>query len=196
MSMRSKVSGIRYRVSGIKFFIFSMVLAGCSLQLAACGYTTRSTVSNKYKTIYISPFANRVDITSDANAGNRYKIYKPLLETDITKSVTSKFLIDGNLRPVKKESADLILKGELVDYRRDALSYNNDNDAEQYRINLVVDLSLWDNKENRLIWEEKSFTGETDYFASGVSAKSETSAVNDAIADLSRRIVNRAVDVW
>jgi hypothetical protein len=176
------------------FFIILPV--ACSLWLAACGYTTHSMVSNKFKTIYITQFANKVDITQETYSANKYRIYRPMLETDITRAVIDKFLFDGNLKPVKSESADLVLKGELTEFRRDPLRYTDSDEVEEYRINLVVNIGLWDNKENKLIWQENNFTGDTTYFVTGQAAKSENIAVNDAISDLARRIVERAVEQW
>lgn len=175
-----------------KFFLIV-----CSLSLfAACGYTTHSIIRDKFRTIHIKPFVNKIDITRETDTATRYKVYKPMLETDITKSVINKFLFDGNVKPVAEDSADLLLKGELVEFRRDSLRYTNNNEVEEYRINLVVNLSLWDRKENKLLWEEKNFTGDATYFVSGPQAKSEDSAINDALSDLSRRIVERVVEQW
>jgi hypothetical protein len=153
-------------------------------------------IADKFQTIYIVPFVNKIDITSDADVANKYKIYRPMIETDITRSITERFLFDGNLRPAHKENADLILKGEVVEFRKDPLRYTDDDVVEEYRINLVVNISLWNNKENKLIWAEKNFTGDTTYFTTGSSAKSEGTALNDALKDLARRIVERAVEQW
>lgn len=185
------VHGLRLKSIFVAFCLLSSAFC-----LVSCGYTTRSMISSKFKTIYITPFINKIDITKETDAATRYKVYKPLLETDITKSVVEKFLFDGNLKPTRKESADLILKGELVEFRRDPLRYTDNDEVEEYRLNLLVNISLWDNKENKLVWEENNFTGETTYFTIGTSAKSETLAINDAISDLSRRIVERAVEEW
>lgn len=167
--------------------------------LGGCGYTARSMISNKFKTIYIVPFVNKIDITKEAYTASKYKLYKPTLETDITKSVTNRFLFDGNLRPVKEGSADLILRGELIEFRRDPLRYTDNDEVEEYRINLVVNISLWDKKEDKLVWEENGFTGDSTYFTSFTTAgvaKSDDAAVNDAITDLARRIVERTVEQW
>jgi hypothetical protein len=59
-----------------------------------------------------------------------------------------------------------------------------------------VNIGLWDNRENKLIWEENSFVGDTTYFTRGNLAKSEDLAISDAIKDLARRIVERAVEQW
>jgi len=190
------------RRSKIQIVQIILLFAFCSLLstfFAGCGYTTRSMISNKFKTIYVVPFVNKIDITKEEYTGNKYKLYKPMLETDITKSVTNKFLFDGNLRPTREDNADLILKGELIEFRRDPLRYTDNNEVEEYRINLVVNISLWNKKENKLVWEENGFTGDSTYFTSFTKSgtpKSDDTAVNDAIIDLARRIVERAVEQW
>lgn len=184
------------RVLKLKSATFGLLFLACILQLASCGYTSRSMISNKFKTIYITPFVNKVNITEEAYAANKYRVYRPMLETDITKTVVNKFLFDGNLKPTTEESADLILKGELVEFRRDSLKYSDADEVTEYRINLAVNISLWDKKENKLLWEENHFTGDTSYFTTGTQAKSEDTAVNDALSDLARRIVERTVEQW
>ncbi|MFA4842472.1 MAG: LPS assembly lipoprotein LptE [Candidatus Omnitrophota bacterium] len=166
------------------------------LSLAGCGYTTRSAISNKYQTIYVTPFVNKIDITQETDVANKYKLYRPQLETDVTKAAINKFLFDGNLRPVKLQNADLTLKGELLEFRKDPLRYDDNNEVLEYRVNMVVNIFLWDNKTNLLVWEENRFTGETSYFTSGTSIKTEAQAISDAITDLARRIVERAVEEW
>lgn len=179
-----------------KLLSLAILFMACSLQLAACGYTSRSMISNEYKTIYVPPFANKINITQEENVANKYRIYRPQLETDITRAVVNKYLFDGNLKPVKEEAADLILKGEVLEFRNDPLRYDDNNEALEYRISLLVNLSLWNRKENRLIWQENNFTGESTYFTSGSQAKSEASAINDAVSDLARRVVERTVEQW
>lgn len=167
-----------------------------SALMAGCGYTTRSMISDKYSTIYVTPFENKIDVTQQAYAANKYRVYRPTLETDITRSVNNKFFTDGNLKPIQEELADLILKGELVEFRRDPLRYTESDEVEEYRINIVVNLILYDRKENTPAWQENQFTGDTTYFTTGSQAKSEDTAVNDALSDLARRIVERTVEQW
>jgi hypothetical protein len=183
-------------MSDVRFFCF-LFSVFCFLfsVISGCGYTTRSLIAHEFKNIYVQPFINKVDITQEVYAGDRYRIYKPLLETDITKSVINKFLWDGNLKPQDEQNADLILKGELIDFRRDPLRYSDNDEVLEYRINLVVNIILLD-KQNKLIWQEDHFTGDTSYFTTGAQAKSEDTAINDAVSDLARRIVERTVENW
>lgn len=164
--------------------------------LSGCGYTTRSMISNKFHTIYVTPFVNKIDITSEADAGSKYKLNRPMLETDITRSVINRYIFDGNLKLAKEELADLVLKGEVVEFRKDALRYLNNDIVSEYRINLVVNLTLLDKKEDKIIWQENNFTGDTTYFAQGSQQKSEDTAVRDALNDLARRVVERTVEEW
>jgi ABC-type uncharacterized transport system auxiliary subunit len=164
--------------------------------MLGCGYTTRSMICNKYRTIYIPPFVNKIDITKETDVGSKYKIYRPLLETDITKAVVDKFLFDGNLKPTDFQNADLTLKGELIEFRKDPLRYDNDDNVLEYRVDIITNLVLWDNKENKSVWEEKGFTGDATYIVSGTGATTEAKAISDAITDLARRIVERAVEEW
>ncbi len=184
-------------------FFLSLATMFCLLAtvLTGCGYTTRSMLSGKYKNIYITPFLNKVNVTQEAYSANKYRIYRPMLETDITKKVINRYLFDGNLKPIKEDRADLVLKGELIEYRKDPLTYNADNnEVAEYRINVYVNLSLWDTKENKLLWEEKNFNGNYTYFTSFASGNvvrvSEDTAVTNAIDDLARRIVERTVEQW
>jgi hypothetical protein len=161
-----------------------------------CGYTTRSMISTEFKTIYIPPFVNKIDFTQESDVGNKYKINRPLLETEITKAVVDKFVFDGNLKLGDTQSADLTLKGELVEFRRDPLRYTTNDDVEEYRLNMVVTISMWNNREGKLLWEEPRFTGDTTYFTTGTQAISEDAAITTAIKDLARRIVERTVEQW
>ncbi len=70
--------------------------------LTGCGYTTRSMISSEFKTIYIQPFVNKIDFTRETSVANKYKIYRPMLETEITKAVINKFIFDGNLKLKEK----------------------------------------------------------------------------------------------
>ena len=171
------------------FYLFAAVLSGC-------GYTTRSMLYGKYKTIYVGPFLNKVDVTQESFSASKYRIYRPMLETEITKKVINRYLFDGNLKLAKEPDADLALRGELIEYRKDPLSYTVDTEnVTEYRINIFVNLSLWDVKENKLVWQENNFNGNYSYFTADNEVP-EAIAVNNAIEDLARRIVERTVEQW
>jgi len=62
------------RAKTLLFAVCSLVLTGV---LAGCGYTTRSSIGGKYKTIYVTPFVNKIDITREGDVASKYKLYRP-----------------------------------------------------------------------------------------------------------------------
>jgi len=166
------------------------------LVLTGCGYVTHSIVTDKYKTIYVTPFVNKTDITNESYTGGYYHVYRPHLESDVTTAVVNKFLFDGNFKPVRMEDADLILKGAVTNFRKDPLRYDDNNNVIEYRVTIVINMSMWDRKENKLLWEENGFGGDTDYYTTGLTEVSEATAANAALTDLARRVVERAVEQW
>ena len=141
---------------------FAIICAGilCFL-FAGCGYTTRSMIAGQYRTIYIAPFANKVDITRENDQSNNYRLYRPMLETEVTSALVQRFLRDGNLRPVtSRDSADLVLEGSLTDLRKDALRYTSSDDVLEYRVDISVNMSLFENAGQKILWQENGFTGD------------------------------------
>jgi len=160
--------------------------------LTGCGYTTRSTLAGHLNTIHVEAFDNKIAYTSSTSKS----IYFPLLEVDIRNAIIDRILFDGNLKIADAGQSDLVLKGELIGYEKQPLRFTDGDDVEEYRIHVIVSLKLWDNSKNALRWSESRFVGESTYFVRGSQVTSEESAVNEAIADLARRIVERTVEDW
>ncbi len=175
----------------ISFFIFFILLISCVI-FVGCGYTLKSALPDAYKSIYVEPFKNSINFTSETGK----RIYVPLLEVKIRDAIVDRFLFDGNLKVADKYSSDLILSGELKGYNRSVLRYTDDEDAEEYRVTITVSLRLIDARTGKLVWEEPSFSGEADYFVSGAFAESEDTAIDNAVVDLARRVVERTIENW
>jgi hypothetical protein len=173
--------------------ILSLTLLILTMTLSlSCGYSTKSALPARFRTVYIEDFKNKISFTTE-QARN---IYIPLLEVTVRDAVVDRFLFDGNLRIAKPETADLVLKGELVQYQRDALRYTDDDDVEEYRVQIIVNLILLDTKLGEPLWTENGFGGEATYFVSGPLAGTEENAVQEATVDLAKRIVERAIENW
>lgn len=166
------------------------------LLISGCGYTTRPGLPSQFRTVYIQPFTNKIDVTQLATNEQRFPIYRHKMEADITAAVISRFQFTGLLRPANAQHADTRLEGELVDFHRDALRYDASQQVEEWRLNVVVDLRFLDQTTQTLLWEEKGFTGDTTYFARGAKTESEAAALDRAVTDLARRIVERTVENW
>lgn len=166
------------------------------LVIGGCGYTTRPGLASHLRTVYVKPFTNQIDVTQLTTGNERFPIYRHRLEVDITDAVLDRFQFTGLLRPSTVERADCRLEGELTQFRRDALRYDASQQVEEWRLSLVVDVRFFDQTTQTLIWEEKGLTGDVTYFALGTKVESESSALDRAVTDVARRIVERTVENW
>lgn len=160
--------------------------------LSGCGYTTGSLLPGNYRIIAIEPFKNNVGFVAE----NSRRLYVPLLESKVRAAIIDRFNFDGHLRVKESQKADLILKGELTGFDREELRLSDNQDVQEYRIRITVSLTLIDPAVEEPVWVEPSFSGETTYFTTGPQAKSEADALEDALIDVSRRIVERTIENW
>ncbi len=176
------------------------VIIAAAVSFGGCGYSVRSLAYDKSTKIYVRPFENKIDlnIAEEYSDRNPYRLYRPGMETKITDAVINRFLLDGYLKVVSGEAqADLVLKGELSNYEKQPLRYNEaTQDVEEYRANIVVNMTLTDLRNEKTVWAENGFVGYTEFALVGPKAISEDAAINDAVEDLARRVVERTVEDW
>lgn len=129
--------------------MISKVAALLLLVLAGCGYSFRSPVPEHLNTVYVPTF------------GNETREFQ--LTQQLTESVINEFLSESRLELVgEEESADLVVRGTIVDYEEEALSYDPgraaDPDVFSRRVILTVDLTLEDRVQERTLWENPSLS--------------------------------------
>lgn len=167
-----------------------------AILLSGCGYTSGTLLPSDQRAIHVENFENRIDTARVVSDRREYYGYRPNLETDIRRALVRRFISDGNLDIVEKNAADLVLEGALTDYRQLPLIYDDDDNIEKLRIRIYVDLKLINNRTGKTIWRETGFMGREDYSLIGPNAQSEHQAVESAVEDLTRRIVERTVEAW
>ena len=173
--------------------IFVLLLVAVS---AGCGYTTSSLLPPELDSIHVENFENKIDPAQEVSNKRASYTYWPGLETDITRAVIDGFIFDRHLDVERKSKAALILKGELTSFRQYPLSYDKNDNVVEFRIEITVNLQLYDNLNGKEMWEEISFMGEGTYSISGSNATSESEGVKRAVKDLAQRIVERVVEAW
>lgn len=162
------------------------------LAFSGCGYTTGSLLPSNYKTLFVEPFSNKISFINE----NSHALYVPQLETKVRNAIIDRFQLDGHLRLNDSNQSDLVLKGDLVSYEKDDLRSDNNQNVQEYRLRIVVALTMYDNTTGQVFWKEPSFVGESTYFTTGSAAKSETQALEDTFTDLARRVVERTIENW
>ncbi|MFH1478674.1 MAG: LPS assembly lipoprotein LptE [Candidatus Omnitrophota bacterium] len=173
--------------------IYSFIFIICAMY--GCGYTTATVPRGGIKTIHIDIFKNSIDITKEVSSKDKYEVYRPDLEVDIRDAIVERIFLDGHLRVSRGEATDAVLEGEVVEYRKDPLRYQDENVTE-YRISLVCNFALRRSGDPEVLLEETNLTGDSTYFTTGTLSKTEDEALKDATKDLARRIVNRIVENW
>lgn len=168
------------------------ILAMTLCFVTGCGYTTGSVISSRFQTVYVAPFKNKIDYGSEKEKN----VYLPLMEVKVTNAVVDRFLFDGNLDIATEDRADIVLKGELLRYERSPLRYDDNDEVQEYRIAITVNISLWEPGKSEPVWSEPYFMGDTTYYTSGSLVITEDAAVEKAITDLARRIVERTIEDW
>lgn len=173
------------------------IICFLALFLAGCGYTTKTLLPNYIKTVYVENFKNKIDLTAEVSDKVPYKLYKPGLENDMTKAVVDRFIFDGNLKVTKeRDEADAILSGELLEYVKEPLRYDSDDNVIEFRVRVVVAAKFLDRKTNKIIWQSGKFSGESSQRTEGALQKSEDTAKDEAVADAARRILEKTIEVW
>jgi len=172
----------------VRYFLCILLV----LAIAGCGYTTGSLLPKNYRKIAIQPFQNKVGFTDENIQG----VYVPVLETNVRTAIIDRFLFDGNLHIADPDKADLVLNGDLISIEQDDLRQDVNQNVQEYRIRIIVSLSLTDTATGKVLWKEPSFTGETTYFLTGTQATTQGAAIDAALTDLATRVVERTVENW
>ncbi len=174
---------IGFRVSDLRSYFHSasvVFLCLCGVIFSSCGYTTKEVLPSNIGSIAVQPFENHT--------------FEPGLEINLNQKLTERILFEGVARLESPSSAEAILRGVLLEYRRDPLRYSDTEEVEEYRLKLIVDVVLESSPTHEILWRESSFTGESTFFTAGSLAKSETDAREELLEDLARRLVGRLAE--
>jgi hypothetical protein len=134
--MRSAESGMRNKTVIVMLFASLVVVSSCGYRMSGTGFL----VPEGTKTIAIPGFINNTN--------------EPYVDVDVTMAVVNEFVADGRLRVVDVETAELVLRGQVVKYEVIALSYTANSYVQQYRVHLVVNASLDDLRSKKTLWRE------------------------------------------
>jgi hypothetical protein len=171
-----------------RYFLCILLVLG----ITGCGYTTGTLLPPKYRKIAVQPFQNKVGYVNENISG----VYVPLLETNVRTAIIDKFLFDGNLHIADPDKADLVLSGDLTGFVQDTLRQDVNLNVQQYRLRIIVSLTMTDAATGKILWKEPSFAGETTYYLTGTQAQTQSAAIDTAMNDLATRIVERTVENW
>lgn len=171
--------------------------------LSGCGYTTQSSLDPKYQTIYVEAFYDQ---------SREYDLQAPL-----TNAVSRKFINGDRLRVTRRDEADLVLEGVLLDYKLKGLTFDQNDDTTQFLLVIGAGVRVTDRHTGEVLWQEEMMAGETTFYtlAAGQSSdrlrgnaevflptvrsfasEEENRAASEALEQLASDIYYRTVEPW
>jgi hypothetical protein len=167
--------------------LFLLVTAAFALLGNSCGpYTFTPNLPGYIKTVAIPLFKNP-------------RTFKYGAERVITDAVIDEFIADGTLDVIDEYDADSKLTGEIVSYKKEALSYDVHELVYEYNLAIVVSVTFQDVRSGEVIWREKSMYESVSYFTVETSegpAETEDEALERLAEELAQKIVNRTMQGW
>lgn len=159
------------------------VVFAIALLLAGCGYSFRGSLPPHIRTVAVLVLEN--------------KTQQPGVEALITNALVEAMVSSGRLRLVKAEEADAILSGAVVGYTIESVAFDRSANVTEYRLHIVLNLTLRDAKRKEDLWKEDGIRERADFKVPGqvsVTLIREDEALRRASVDIARAVVNRAIE--
>jgi hypothetical protein len=162
----------------------ALALAIAAAAVLSCGpYTFNPNVPGYIKSVAIPLFKNP-------------RTFKYGAERVLTDAVIDEFVADGTLDVAGEDVADSKLQVEIVNYKKEALSYDVQEVVKEYTLAIVVSGTFTDLINNQVLWQEPSMYESVSYYAIGPNAETEDDALDRLAEELARKIVNRTLQGW
>jgi len=168
-------SGLRFTIYCLLFTVYFLLLS-----ISGCGvYSFSGSGLSGIKTIAIPVFDNQT---------GEYGIRETL-----TEKIAERFVQDNTLKVVNEKIAESILQGIITKYEREAHTFDEQENIEEYIVRIWVKVTFEEKKNKKVIWKEDSLLGWGIY-----SAQDETEDLGKerAIEKLAEDIVNKTVKGW
>lgn len=156
---------------------FLLVIVLFPLLIAADCKEPALSLPSHIRSIAVPTFANRT-----SRAG---------LEFDVTQRVLNEFAASSQLavKP-NPDEADAIIKGEIYDYQRIPISWDQTNRIVQYKIRILARVEFFDRVNNVSIFKvSEGLDGITSYSLLAAPPETEESAIFKASDELARDIL-------
>ena len=137
-----------------------------------------------YKLIPFSPVRSKIAIPIFSNQTFKYG-----LEETLTDSIIKEFISEGRFQVVGEKEADVILRGEIVQYLKETPSKVTTT-LEENRIRMEVVVSLVSKKEEKTLKERKI----EEVFAYSSSEVGGIQTEDEAVEEACKEIAEKLID--
>ena len=152
--------------------VFALILCGCGV------YSFSGSMSSGIESVAVPVFENE---------SVEYGIAE-----DLTSGVIEGFVADNTLKVITRSKADAVLEGIILRYDRSAYTYDENDQVQEYKVNITAKVRL-NKSDGSLVWEEESLTGYGIYSADD---ETEEEGKSRAIEKIAEDIINRTVKDW
>ena len=98
------------------------------------------------------------------------------------------------MKVVSEFEADAIVNGTIIDVIEEADTYSKEEQAEQFKIYVYADVTFFDRKKNKVIWEKKRMDGWALYDSDDPTLREE--GLEKALEMLAKKIIDNTVSGW
>lgn len=157
---------------------------------AGCAYTTRHALPQHIKSIAIPEFKNKTYAQD----------YSRHIETEVTDAVRNAFIQTGELALAPRESADLILEGDVTYVEREVLRSDRYGEAAEVKLIIKCRISVYDVKEAKYLISNQIVTNIEKKNENGVfnirRGETEGMGRNNAVFETGRAIARAITERW
>ncbi len=158
------------------------LLAGLLLVISSCSYySTTSGLPGHIKAVGVGFFDNY-----SVEAG---------LDERLARAITDKLLTRTDVTFTAARAANAVFEGTIKSVTEGPSAYGASDQARRFRITVSVEARFVDRLEGDWVWDNDSLYSEVEYDPAGGNAARQK-ALDEAAADLSSQIVDRATSGW
>ena len=115
------------------------------------------------------------------------------LAEDLTQGIVTGFVEDNQIKVLDAASAEAILSGRIVDYKRKAYTFDQADQVSEYMVEISVSAELVKRATADTVWTVDRLRGSGIYKAEG---EEEEQGQVRAIAKIAEDILNRTIRSW
>jgi len=161
----------------------SIVILGLAF-LYACSYSVFMNAYPHLRYIQIYPIENS---TSEFALGQ-----------DLQNFLVEKFQSDGRLK-ISTLDPDCCIEGKVLDYRNEIFSYDMYGSVSEYRVSILLDITMTDLKRQTVMYENKSLLQSVTYSPNASNPDlfiTEAQAVDEVFLQVFNTIMRSTFEAW
>jgi hypothetical protein len=165
-------------------FTLTVLASTAAVLLAGClNYKLGTTLPKHLRSVYVETFHNATK--------------EPQLDTKITSAVIREFQRDGQLKVKDANEADIIVTGNITQYKLNPMRSNRNNPKAVLQYKAIVSVTLYavERKTGKNITTE-SVVGSKTFEVKGDLMTARRTILPEVAQELGRKVVDAVISAW